>query len=138
MKKMFAIPMWICTGVLLFAMTSIGYAADKIVWSAPSVGGAPDNYRVLWSQVDDTGAAQEFSKDIGNVLEYPLDTDMNLDFGVPYSISVQPTNAAGPGPRSQPVAYTRLAGTMDPENPKPDTVLRTPGQITIIIQQMPE
>ena len=78
-------------------------------------------------------ASNNWSKDVGNVTEYELDGDLNLDVGVEYDISVAPYNSVGIGESSSPLKYTRTVYTVQ-DNPKTTVVVPPASTVTIVIQ----
>jgi len=79
-----------------------------------------------------TGHEDNYSKKIDNVVKYPLNTDLNLQYGVSYDFRVAAYNSDGAGLKSNMVTY--VVPPNIPLDNTPDVIISVPsGRVTITI-----
>ena len=118
----------ILTIIAFLLLNNLAFS-NSLVWNPPT-GETPKGYIIYYAATDNSTI--EFSKNVGNVTEYPL-IDLNIDPGVEYMFTVTAYNDAGQSDRSNAVSYVR-AKFIPVDNPKMTIITKPQAPISLSIK----
>lgn len=123
-----------CIAIILLLLTiNVSYAASPYLkWDPVTTPEGVDPLLGYIIHYTRTGQTDNYTKDVGDVTEYPLLTDLNLAYNQEYTFAVTAYNACGESEYSNTVTFTRPNANVPPDN-VPELSVNLPPAVVITV-----